>query len=465
MSPLWILAIGIAIVLVSILWMRLNAFFGLITAAMVVSLLAPGPTGEKLSRVATAFGDTAGGIGIAIALAAVIGGCLIASGAADRIVQASLALCGERNGSAALAASGFVLSIPVFFDTVFYLLFPLARSMHRRTGKDYLRYLLAIGAGGAVTHTMVPPTPGPLFVAEAMNVSIGAMMLAGAAVAMPMTIAGLWYARWIGRRMTILEPGEQEETFAGGIDSRAEGGDAASVENASPSLAISLLPVIAPVLMIASKPIYETVMSGAETSEWLTILADKNLALLVAAIVALLIYVLHRRPSRKQVSHLVEQSLLSAGVIILITAAGGAFGGMLKAAGVGDAIAELFTDNAKSAATATGMTMLWLSFGIAALLKSSQGSTTVALVTASGIVAAMLPDKALPFHPVYLCTAIGSGAMITSWMNDSGFWLFCKMGGLSETEGMRTWAPIMAIMGVAGMATTLLLVNLWPMAS
>lgn len=461
MSPLLILAIGVGIVLVSILWLRLNAFIGLITAAMVVSLLAPGETADKLSRVAAAFGNTAGGIGIAIALAAVIGGCLIASGAADRIVQASLALYGERNGSAALAASGFVLSIPVFFDTVFYLLFPLARSMHRRTGRDYLRYLLAIGAGGAVTHTMVPPTPGPLLMADAMKVDVGMMMMVGALVAIPMTVSGLLYARWIGRRMTILEAGEQDSTAAGVVDSPA--GDNAQPN--SPSLGVSLLPVLLPVLMIASKPVYVALVPGGPAADWLSLVADKNLALLVAAASALLVYALHRKPNRQQVASLVEESLVTAGIIVLITAAGGAFGGMLKVAGVGDAIAGLFANDPDQAKRVTGMTMLWLSFGMAALLKTSQGSTTVALITASSIVAAMQTGSDLPFHPVYLCTAIGSGAMITSWMNDSGFWLFCKMGGLTETEGLKTWSVIMLVMGLAGMAATVILASVWPMTA
>src|SRR5690606_16053829 len=133
------------------IWLRLNAFLALISAAMIVSLLAPGPVGERMTRVATAFGTTAGSIGIVIALAAIIGRFMMASGAADRIVYAFHRLLGPNRGAEALTASGFVLSIPVFFDTVFYLLVPLARSMYRRQGRHYLQFLLAIGAGGTVT--------------------------------------------------------------------------------------------------------------------------------------------------------------------------------------------------------------------------------------------------------------------------------------------------------------------------
>ena len=145
--PLIILAVGIAIVIGMIVVLRINAFLALITAALVVSMLAPGDFSEKISRVASAFGTTAGKIGIVIALAAVIGKCLIDSGAADRIVRMFVRLLGEKRCPISLMASGFVLSIPVFFDTVFYLLIPLARSMHRRTKRSYLLLILAMGMG------------------------------------------------------------------------------------------------------------------------------------------------------------------------------------------------------------------------------------------------------------------------------------------------------------------------------
>ena len=160
--PLMILAIGVLIVLGMIIALRINAFIALITAAIAVSLMAPGETAEKMSRVAVAFGAACGNIGIVIALAAVIGKAMMDSGAADRVVRAFLNALGEKRASLALMGSGYVLSVPVFFDTVFYLLVPLARSLYRKTGKNFLLYVCAIAAGGAVTHTLVPPTPGPL---------------------------------------------------------------------------------------------------------------------------------------------------------------------------------------------------------------------------------------------------------------------------------------------------------------
>ncbi|MBX3434476.1 MAG: gluconate permease [Pirellulales bacterium] len=447
LSPPWILAIGVAVVMGSILWLRLNAFLGLITAALAVSLLAPGEPQEKAARVAAAFGETAGGIGVAIVLASVVGCCLVESGAADRIVAASLAAFGKQNAATALAASAFVLAVPVFFDTVFYLLLPLAVSMYRQTGKQYLRYLLAIGAGGTVTHTMVPPTPGPLLMAEQMGVGVGTMSLAGIAVGVPMLLAGLAFAAWRDRTLALANL-PLREAAERPVD-----------VTTLPPLTASLTPIALPIALISLGPL---VAAQAAEGSWLAavgaIAGEKNVALFVAAIAGLVLCLRYRRRGEPSLNAAVEGSVLSAGGIVLITAAGGAFGAMLRAAQVGEAIGELFPVESRSA----GFAMLWISFGVASLLKTSQGSTTVAIITASSLVAAMREGMTLPFHPVYLCTAIGSGAIVTSWMNDSGFWVYCRMGGVSEREGLRTWSPLMIVLGVTGMASTLLLAALWP---
>src|SRR5712692_3341882 len=189
MHPTLILLIGIATILAGIVVLRLNAFLALIIAAIVVSLLAPGEAAAKVARVAEGFGRTAGTVGIVIALAAIIGKAMMDSGAADRIVNGFLALLGEKRGATALCSTGYILSIPVFFDTVFFLLVPLARSMYGRTNRNYLKYLLAIAAGAGATHTLVPPTPGPLAIAGTLGVDLGTMVLVGALVALPAAAA------------------------------------------------------------------------------------------------------------------------------------------------------------------------------------------------------------------------------------------------------------------------------------
>src|SRR5690606_23057560 len=201
--PLITLAVGVATVIGMIMVLRINAFIALITAAIVVSLMAPGQVADKISRVATAFGESAGSIAIVIALAAVIGECMMASGAADRIVQFFLKLLGEKRASWALMASGWVLAVPVFFDTVFYLLVPLARSLFTRTRKNYLLYILAIAAGGAIAHTLVPPTPGPLVMACTLRIDVVKMIFVGSRVALPDAVVALACARVMDRLLDV----------------------------------------------------------------------------------------------------------------------------------------------------------------------------------------------------------------------------------------------------------------------
>src|SRR5690606_3470138 len=186
---------------------RVNAFIALIVAAFAVSLMAPGELATKISRVATAFGSVAGSIGIVIALAAVIGKALMDSGAAQRIVNALTDTLGEKRAPVALMGSGYVLAVPVFFDTVFYLLVPLARSLWTKERRHYVLYSLSIVAGAAVTHTMVPPTPGPLFMADALGVDLGTMILVGILVGLSMAIGGYFVAVAIAKwRPAAMRP-------------------------------------------------------------------------------------------------------------------------------------------------------------------------------------------------------------------------------------------------------------------
>ena len=459
MHPLLILAIGMFTVIFMIAALRLNAFLALITSAIIVSLLAPGPLAEKISRVATAFGQTAGGIGIVIALAVVIGKAMCDSGAADRIVRGFLSLLGEKRSAWALMASGYVLSVPVFFDTVFYLLVPLARSMRRRTGRHFLKYCMAIVAGGVITHSLVPPTPGPLMMAEQLGIDLGVMILVGALVALPTTLVGMAFASWIDRKLKIeMRPlaGEAEEP--------------PPLEDPQlPGLLVSALPIILPVLLVSTNTIVSTVAKSAapgsvlaRAAEGAAVLGNVNLAMLLSAAIAMTVLKTKRKLTNVQMAKIVEVSLMSGGMIILITAAGGAFGAMLKAAEIGPAIETLFKSD--TGGKTSGIMLLILGALIAFIIKISQGSGTVAMITASAMIAAMVPSMdGLGFHPALLATAIGGGSMIGSWMNDSGFWVFVKMTGLTETEGLKTWTPMLAITGFSSVVISLLLAVLLSM--
>src|SRR5213594_547263 len=347
MHPTLILLIGIATILAGIVVLRLNAFLALITAAIVVSLLAPGEPAVKIARVAEGFGRTAGAVGVVIALASIAGKAMMDSGAADRIVRAFLAWLGVERGATALCATGYVLSIPVFFDTVFYLLVPLARSMYGRTNRNYLKYLLAIAAGAGATHTLVPPTPGPLAIAGTLGVDLGTMVLVGIVVALPAAGAGLLFAGWVDRRMPVVP--QRPAALAVGASVVT-----APAPQQLPGLVPSILPIILPVLLISSHTVVVsmTARPGLHVAMWsalapyTAVIGNPNLALLLGTGIALWVYARQRTASRADLAEMVETSLMSAGVMILIIAASGGFGVALQATEIGSVIERTFVGQA-----------------------------------------------------------------------------------------------------------------------
>jgi len=345
----------------------------------------------------------------------------------------------------------------VFFDTVFYLLVPLARSGYARTNRYYLKYLLAIAAGAGATHTLVPPTPGPLAVAGTLGVDLGTMVLVGLVVSLPAAGVGLLLAGWVDRRMPVVP--------------QAAAAPAAATQPL-PGLVPSLLPIVLPVLLISSNTVVASMTGrpGAHSTIWsalvpyTAIVGNPNLAMLVAAAVALWVYVRERGVSRADLARMVDTSLMGAGFIILIIAASGAFGVALQATGIGPVIERAFVGSEAAAGMGAGLVFLFLGFGVASLIKIAQGSSTVAMITTAAMLAAMLPANGrLPFHAVYVATAIASGSLVGTWMNDSGFWLFSKMGGVSELETFKSWTPVLASVGITSMVTTVVLALLVPL--
>ncbi|MCA9148621.1 MAG: GntP family permease [Planctomycetales bacterium] len=459
LSPLWILAIGIATVLFSILVLRIHAFLALITSAMVVGLLASNiPIEERISKVAETFGTSAGKIGIVIALAAIIGKCLMDSGAADRIVRAFLGLLGERRASWALLLSGYVLSVPVFFDTVFYLLVPLARATRIRTGKSYVVYILAIIAGGVATHSLVPPTPGPLTAGAFLNVDIGIVMINGLVVALICSVIPLLIVGSLASRFLDIPMRETPDVSLAELENLSK-----RPTSELPSLAVSLAPIVLPVVLITTNTVISALAKQSEQMQriapYAQLLGNANLALLLSTIVSLWMLARSKGQGLRQLAVETQPALASAGLIILITAAGGAFGGMLQAAGVGEAIRDIAQEKQLS-----GYGWLFLAFGVASLLKVAQGSGTVSIVVTTQMLASMLPPaEELGFHYVYIVQAIGCGSMVGDWMNDSGFWVVCQMSGFTPEENLKTMSVLLAVMGFVGLATTVAMAWLNPM--
>ena len=451
LDPLVILVIAVAVVFVLILRLRINAFIALITAATTVGLLSPNvPLGEVMPSVAREFGGVCGSIAMVIALAALIGQCLMESGAADKIVRVFVRALGEKRASLSLLSSGYVLSVPVFFDTVFYLLVPLARAMRVRMGKNYLLFLMAICAGGAVTHSMVPPTPGPLAMAATLKIDLGVMILVGAAIAVPMSIAGWLFGILRDRQLDVPlreTPGLTLEE----LDALAK-----RQEARLPSFFMAMLPIVLPVVLIASNTLAGAVGAAAGVQAVTGFLGNPNLALLASAAISLAVLARQKGYTLAQLAKPVETALASGGLIILITAGGGSFGKMLVQAGVGKTIGDMSQE--------FGVPILMLSFLLGTLLKIAQGSGTVAMITVSSIMAPLVIDTPPGFHAVYVACAIGSGSLVGSWMNDSGFWVYKQMSGLTEKEALQTWTPLLAVMGVVGYIVTQLAAILVPLA-
>lgn len=451
LHPLLILTIAIAVVFILILRLKINAFIALIAAATTVGILSPKvQLGDVMPAVAGEFGGVCASIAIVIALAALIGQCLMESGAADKIVRVFVRALGESRASLSLLSSGYVLSVPVFFDTVFYLLVPLARAMRVRTGRNYLLFLMAISAGGAVTHSMVPPTPGPLAMAATLGIDLGVMIVVGAVIALPMSICGWLFGMLRDRQLDV----PLRETQ--GLTLEELQALAAREEARLPSFFMSMLPIILPVVLIASNTLAGALGVEGTVRQVTAFLGNPNFALLCSAAVALVLLARHKGYSLAQLAGPVETALSSGGLIILITAAGGSFGKMLVQADVGRVIGEMSQE--------FGVPLLLLSFLLGTLLKVAQGSGTVAMITVSSIMAPIVMDTPPGFHAVYVACAIGSGSLVGSWMNDSGFWVYKQMSGLTETEALQTWTPLLAVMGVVGYAVTQIAALLVPLA-
>ena len=456
LGPVTVLGLSIVLIVLAIAWLRIHAFFALFFAALFVGLAtALGQTGtgrfaKAVESAMAEFGIAAGKIGFTIAVASVIGVALMESGAADKIIRRFIAVLGEARAAFALMACGFVLAIPVFFDTVFFLLVPLARALSLRTGKNYLLYVLAICAGGVITHGLVPPTPGPLVVAETLKLDLGVAIVGGLLFGILPALAGLGFCHWINARLPV----PLRETAGSSLASLEA--VASRREEELPGFFASIAPVALPVILIAAASFLGPVRDSMPPAlmNALDFLGNKNIALLLGALIALAVYVKQKAVGWRQLGDVIGPPLETAGVIILITAAGGAYGAMIKNAGVGESVRVL--------ATAGGMSHVLVAWLLAAVIRVAQGSATVAMITASTIMLSIAGTEGFGVHLFYIYLAVGYGATTLSWMNDSGFWVFSRLGGLTEGETLRSWTVLLTVISVVGLLQALVASALWP---
>jgi GntP family gluconate:H+ symporter len=485
--PFAVLAISVAFIIIGISKLRMHAFIALVLAAMLAGLLTGKDRWDILQKdgtvktlspmvgvvemVSKGLGDTARDIAISIALAAVIGMCLMESGGADKVVRRFLAFFGEKKAGWALLWSTFILSAPIFFDTMFMLMAPLAMALRLRTGKDYTLYILAVCCGGTVTHSMTVPHPGPVAVVDDLHLNVGESIIGGLIIGAITCFFGFLVSKWLNVKTDV----PLRET--NGISLQELQGVSSRAEEELPSFFWSMTPVILPILLISLTTVFELAQLSskagagwgqglmalcggeagfASTRAWVDFIGHKNIALLIGAFISLWVLARQRGFGLKKLEELVGPPLETAGMIILITSAGGAFGLALRSAGVGDAV--------KALAQGYSINLILLGWIVAAVVRVAQGSATVAMLTTSSIMAPMIAGGALDCHPVYLFTSIGFGAMFCSWMNDSGFWVVSRLSGMTEKETLRTWSLQLTADAIIGLLVTLGLSKLLPLA-
>lgn len=468
MNPFLILGCGVVIVMGGILGLRWHPFLALVLGALGVALLTPtsslreyaqqrvargeisAAAAEKFvqkpaaARVAEEFGRTCVNLGILIAMATIIGEAMLLSGAAAAIATQMLRWLGAGRAHWAFFATSFVLCIPVMLDTVMYLLAPLFKAVARKTGRDYLLLVMCTVAGGTITHSLVPPTPGPLFVAGELGVPLGLMIGMGSAIGLGAALTGVLFAQWSNRRTTLQVPAEEApEPATPGIPAPSP-----------PPLWLALLPVFLPLLLMGLDASLTSWLrkSGSAWAGVVKTVGDKDLALTLGALAALLPLALGRTPG--VAARAVQTAVTSGGVILLLIAAGGSFGGVLQQTQIAQALAGQFEGFHALA--------LPLVFLVTMLVRTAQGSATVAMITAAPIAKALLAGGAA-IHPVYLAIAIGCGSKPFPWMNDAGFWIITRLSGLRETQTLRTVSPMMSLQGFAGLLLTMLCAWLLPL--
>ncbi|MBS4205373.1 GntP family permease [Lederbergia citrea] len=413
-----IFILSLAALFFMILKLKVEPFLSLIGVALVTALAIGFPLAEIPKIVTTGFGNTLTGVGILIGLGVIFGQFLGVSGAIEKIAQAVLRVFGAKRSAAGLSLTGVAVSIPVFFDAAFVILSGLVRSLSRRTGISIVTFVTALGIGLIVSHSMIAPTPGPLVVAENTGSDLGLFILYGIICAIPAALVGGYlYGTFIGKRIKpTVEEDVEEETPTEDTTPRKE-----------ISTGLSFFMLGLPIILILLNTVTKLWITEGPLSNILGFIGDKNVALFISVIVALIVL----RPYIKvPYSELYNEAINSAGMIILVTGAGGAFGAVINQSGIGDYLI--------STMQGWSIPVFLLAFIFSQILRASLGSATVALVTTSTIMGPMALE--LGVSPILLGLAICSGAIGLSLPNDSGFWVVNRFGRLTIPQTIQAWS-------------------------
>ena len=436
-SLLLVAALGVALVVLLITWVRIPAFIALAAGSFFVGLGARMPLADIPRAFQQGVGDTLGFIAMVVGLGTVIGKLLAESGGAIVVSRVLVGALGEKRLDWAMLLSGFLIGLPVFFQVGLVLLAPVLFTAIRQTGTPMLRLGIPLIAGLSVSHGLVPPHPGPLAAIERLGADTGRTLFYSLIIGLPVAMAaGPMFGRFISRRVHV---------DVGGLADQLSTAVAAP---RTPSLAITLMTILLPVLLMLLAALAQATLADGPLRQWLAFAGSPLVAMLLAALLALYTFGTACGFDRGRLLRFAEESVPPIAGVLLVVGAGGGFGRVLDAAGVDTAIAQ-----SMSGMRLSPMVLGWV---VAALLRVSVGSATVATVTAASIMAPIA--TAMPgTNKDLLVIAIGAGSLIASHVNDGGFWLVKEYFNMSISQTVATWTVLETIVSVLGLAGVILL--------
>ncbi len=430
-----LLIVAVALIIFATAKLRMNPFVVLITVAFLYGLGVGMPLTDVVATVTEGFGNTMAAIGIVIISGTIIGVILEKTGAALSITQAVLKVVGERRAPMAMSVAGFVVSVPVFCDSGYVVLSPLNKALSVQAKKSMPMMAVALGTGLHATHALVPPTPGPIAAAAELDADLGAVIGLGLIAGIVSMAAGYWCAVKFASKYEI------------GMELEASYDDLVRQYGKLPGTFHSLLPLLVPIVLILLNSIAqlpaEPFGDGALYS-FFSFIGAPATALIIGVFVALTLVVSDKQAEARD--SWIGQGVRNAGLIIAITGAGGAFGNMLQASPMVGFIEEAME----------GLPLgLLLPFLISVVLKSSQGSGTVAIITSAAIMAPLVEPFGL--HPVLTVLAIGAGSTVVSHANDSYFWVVSQFAGMPTNMAYKLWTPATGVQGIAAFIVVLIM--------
>lgn len=422
------LVIAIAIILVCIMALKLNAAIGMVLACLYMGVACGLGPMATVSEISAGFGSMMSSIGLPIGFGIILGQLLSDSGAAGVIADKIVAAFPEKKAMWAISLAGFVLSIPVFFDVTFVILIPIGITIAAKINKKmcYVTGCLTIGATTA--HCVVPPTPNPLAAADIFGFDLGIMMGVGLVVGLITVLISNFFFIKIHDKGIWNEEKDVNHSSTVVTELLESAKQNAAANKPRPSLFMSVLPILIPIVCILAGTVGSALFEESPTI--CRFLGEKVVAMLLGTLGAYLVSI--KYIGRKNFEASAGEALKSAGVVLLITGAGGSFASVITATGIGQAIVDLL-----STGTSSVIPAMFLAYLIGMIFRVAQGSGTVAGMTSMNIMAAVAP--AIGCHPVWIALACLSGGNSIGHVNDSGFWVATNMSGLTVTGGLKTY--------------------------